>query len=304
VVGVLGTVAAILLPLGALPDVVEQAILFNRSYVLTPGNVNGLLSEAFLQTRSIFVDSQSGLWVAAVGSLALFRRAVGVDSRIGLLAAWVVAAVASIFLGGAHLLVYYYLALVPPLSVCGGWALATAWKVSQPLWRIWLVTGAATLLFYAGQFQVHQFGNAWYSRLESTTHSPEEFVAGSLKGGGGSMFIWGNGAQVYALSGRAPAARFLHTLALSNDFAVNDQMGVHRAELMARLTSAPPAIVVIDTPWLKRSNTLDFPELSALLAQDYELANNPSNPIFAGWQIYRRRPPAATTPAPAGPARG
>lgn len=289
VVAVLGAAAAILVPLGALRDVVEQAILFNRSYVTSPGNVNGLLTQARLETSSVFVDSQSGLWVAALGSLALFRRAVVVDSRIGLLAAWVVASVASVFLGGAHFIVYYYLALVPPLSLCGGWALATAWKVSRAPWRMWLVAAAATLLFYAGQFQLHQFGNAWYSRVESNTHSAEEFVAGSIKDGSGSLFVWGNGSQVYALSGRSPASRFLHTLALSNDFAVNDQVVAHRAELMARLNTAPPAVVVLDTLWLTRSRTLDFPELRALLAREYELTNNPSNPIFSGWQIYRRR---------------
>ena len=107
--------------------------------------------------------------------------------------------------------------------------------------------------------------------------------------------MWGNGAQVYALSGRSPASRFLHTLALSNDFAVNDQMAAHRAELMATLNTAPPALVVLDTPWLTRSRTLDFPELRALLAREYELTNNPSNPIFAGWRIYRRQQPNTTT---------
>jgi len=59
---------------------------------------------------------------------------------------------------------------------------------------------------------------------------------------------------------------------------------------MTTFANTPPQVIAIDTPWLRRARTLDFPELTALIARDYELDNEPSNPIFAGWQIYRRRP--------------
>jgi hypothetical protein len=211
------------------------------------------------------------------------------DPRIWLLIAWVAASAASLLLGGAHLLVYYYLTLVPPLSVCGGWALASVWSRSNALSRFWLVATSLTLLVYASQFQMGQYGKAWYSRLQSTTHIPEEFVAGSIKGGPGTLFVWGNGSQVYALSGRRPATRYLHTLGLSNDFAVHDQVAPNRAELMAKLRSTPPAVIAIDTPWIKKVNTLDFPELQAFLSEQYTLANSPSNPIFEGWEIYQHQ---------------
>jgi hypothetical protein len=63
---------------------------------------------------------------------------------------------------------------------------------------------------------------------------------------------------------------------------------------MSKLQSDPPQVIAIDTPWLRRENTLDFPELSALLGRDYELANSPANPIFEGWEIYRLRSGART----------
>src|SRR5579859_1011947 len=77
---------------------------------------------------------------------------------------------------------------------------------------------------------------------------------------------------------------------LSYDYTVHNELERNRAELMTTFANTPPQVIAIDTPWLRRARTLDFPELTALIARDYELDNEPSNPIFAGWQIYRRRP--------------
>jgi hypothetical protein len=145
------------------------------------------------------------------------------------------------------------------------------------------------LLAASNQLQDHQYGNAWYSRILSNTHSTEEFVAGAIGRESGSLFIWGNGPQVYALSGRVPASRYLHTLAISYDYAVHDELNQNRAELIATLEESPPQVIAVDTPWLRRARTLDFPDLQALIARDYVLSNDPTNPIFDGWQIYRRR---------------
>jgi hypothetical protein len=285
---VLGVSATLLAIIGGLPDVINQAVVFNRYYAGTPNNVNSLFSQFRTQTWNVFSDSQSGLWVAAVGAVPLLPSALRRDRRLWLLIAWVAASAASLMLGGAHLLVYYYLALIPPLAVFGGWALASLWCSISTLSRVWLVVAAAALLAYASQFQMAEYGRVRYSRIESTTHDPEEFVAGSIKGGPGTLFVWGNGSQVYVLSGRPPASRYLHTLALSNDFAIHNQVAPNRAELIAKLQSDPPAVIVVDTPWIKKANTQEFPELRALIAQDYKLTNSPANPIFEGWEIYQR----------------
>jgi hypothetical protein len=286
---VLGAAAVPLAMVGALPDVVDQAILFNLDYVSHPANVNNLLGQVLNQTGRIFFGSQAGLWLAALGGLLLLRERTPMR-QASLVTAWALASVASLMLGGAHLLDYYYLALIPAFSVCGGFGLATLWECNRWSGRIWLLATAATLLGASSQFQVRVYGNAWYSRVISTTHSAEEFVAGSIKGGAGSLFVWGNGAQVYALSGRRPAARYLHTLALSYDYAYHTRLERDRAELIGTLETNPPQIVAVDTPSLRRFKTLEFPELEALLAREYRLANTPSNPIFEGWEIYQRLP--------------
>ena len=131
---------------------------------------------------------------------------------------------------------------------------------------------------YSNQLQRHQYGNAWYSRLISNTHSTEEFVAGALGSGSGSVFVWGNGPQVYALSGRRPASRFVHTLALSYDYAIHSELERNRADLMATFDRTPPRVIAIGTPWLRRAKTLDFPELAALIARDYGLTKRAGNP--------------------------
>jgi hypothetical protein len=53
--------------------------------------------------------------------------------------------------------------------------------------------------------------------------------------------------------------------------------------------TAPPQVIAVDAPWLKRANTLAFPELDAFITQGYALANEPNNPIYQGWRMNRRR---------------
>ena len=103
------------------------------------------------------------------------------------------------------------------------------------------------------------FERVWYERLVSTVWTPEEFVGGSLKDDRASLFVWGNGSQVYALAGGRPASRFLHTLALSSDFGVTADVAEHRRELMATLQANPPDHIALDTPWLKSTGTQPFP---------------------------------------------
>jgi len=280
--------AALFARLGALPDMVQQVVLWNGSYVASPG-LAGLPLQAARQSFKVFMDSQSGLWLAALGAAPLVPRALRGETRLVLLAFWVVASVAGLALGGARFFQYYYVAIVPPLAVCGGWALAALWaRVRDAPGRVWLAAAAASLFVFSAQLQAHELQRAWYGRLVSTTWAPEEFVGGSLQGDRGSLFVWGNGSQVYALSGNRPAARFLHTLALSNDFARAADMAQHRRELMAAFAANPPDHIVLDTPWLSTVGTLDFPELRALLSRDYVLANDPTNPTVSGWEVYRR----------------
>lgn len=287
---VLGATAAVFARLGALTDLIQQVILWNGSYVASPG-LGGLPLQAVRQSFKVFMDSQGGLWLAALGATPLVSRALRGESRIALLALWVLASWLGLALGGARFFQYYYVAVVPPMALCAAWAVVTLWQAIRPGGRVWLGAAVATLFLFSAQFQAHELERAWYERLVSTKWAPEEFIGGSLKSARSatSLFVWGNGSQVYALSGARPASRYLHTLAVSNDFARNGDLAGHRQELLATLQAHPPDHIVLDTPWLTTNGTLDFPELRALLDRDYVLDNDPKNPTMGGWEVYRRR---------------
>jgi hypothetical protein len=275
--------------LGALPQMLDETVLWNFTYVAGPPPGQSFLPLALRQTFKVFTDSQGGLWLAAIGGLLLLPSAMRRDRRLGLLAGWLIASVLGIALGNARFNQYYYVALVPPLALCGAWAVVRLWESSQAATRVWIGAVAAALLVFSGEVQAHYFQQAWYSRVTSTTWSPEEYVAGSLRSNTAPLFIWGNAAQVYAESGRLPATPYLQSLALSNDFGRNPRMQEQRAILMQQLQANPPQIIAIDTPWLKAQNTTAFPELEQLIDQQYTLDNDPKNPIMAGWEVYRKR---------------
>jgi hypothetical protein len=282
--------ACLLARSGALGDELNQAFLFNLAYVGHPANTGDLLPQLLMQTWTVYAGSQSGLWLPGlVGVWLLARNWRRRSWRTSLVFVWLGASVLTILAGGSQVHVNYYLALVPPLAILGGYALVKFWSHGSALEQAAVVAVGVFLVGYSHQLQNHQYGNAWYSRIASNAHSTEEFVAGAIGNGGGSLFVWGNGPQVYALSGRLPASRYLHTLGISYDYAFHDQLGRNRAELISTLEESPPQVIAVDTPWLQRAGTLDFPELRAFIESDYELANSPDNPIFAGWQIYRRR---------------
>jgi hypothetical protein len=285
---VLVLLATLLARSGVLGDVFYQAFVFNLFYVGRPANTNAFFVQLASQTWAVLTGSQIGLWVATFAG-ACFLAAERRSWQASLVLAWLGSSILSILAGGSQLHVNYYLALVPPLAICGGYGLSMLWKHGSVLHRGLLFVGGAVLLVYSNQFQDHQYGNAWYSRMVSNTHSTEEFVAGALGSGTGSLFVWGNGPQVYALAGRVPASRYLHTLGISYDYAVHDQLVRNRAELLSTLQQSPPTMIAIDTPWLRRAKTLEFPELLAFIQSRYELMNAPANPIFDGWEIYRRR---------------
>jgi hypothetical protein len=285
--GVVALAAVALARAGALTDVLDQALMFNLSYVSQPANVNSFPSQLVAQSWAIFDGSQSGLWIAGfLGLLVVVRRDIGDGSLLVL--AWLGSSAITVIAAGSQLHLNYYLALVPPLSVLGGYGIARLWDTQRVVVRAAISAGAVILVLHSNQYQNHQYGNAWYSRVQSNTHSTEEFVAGAVGNGPGTLFIWGNAPQVYALTGRAPASRFLHTIGLSYDYAFHTELQQNRTELIATLESSPPRVVAIDTPWLRRARTLPFPELEAFLASGYRLENDGSNPIYDGWRIYRK----------------
>lgn len=279
---------AIFTGLGVLPEMLRETLLWNITYVAAPPAGQTFLPMAFRQSLKVFTGSQAGLWLAGFGGVLLLARVTWLGKRRGLLGTWLVVSVAGVALGNARFNNYYYVALVPPLALCGGFALVDLCKRSTIAGRLWLGTAVATLLILSGESQAQIVELAWYSRVVSTTRTPEEFIGGQLRGTA-PLFIWGNAAQVYALSGRPPATPYLQTLALSNDFGMNPSMQQERNNLLRLLKANPPTFIAIDTPWLKANNTTPFPELNQFINQNYTLYNDPTSPIIAGWEVYRVR---------------
>jgi hypothetical protein len=248
------------------------------------------LVRAAAQSFKVFSTSQGPLWLAAAGGLLLVRERSKTDARVWLLVAWLASSGASMALGGGRFSQYYFVALVPACAVFGAWALVCLLEGSRPSGRVWLAATTMTLVMYAGHSQADIVLRAANERiLSSTWRMPEEVIADALRDTQGSAFVWGNSPQIFALSGRVPASRYLQTEAVSYDFAISDQVFSNRAELMAELDARRPEHIALDTPWLKAHNTLDFPELRMLLARSYELANDPMDPIMGGWELYRHR---------------
>jgi hypothetical protein len=282
-----GVTCAIFARIGVLGDLLDQAILFNILYVAAPVDRLNIIKSGLAQSLRVFTESQGGLWLAALGGVLLLPRAIRTDRRLGLLIAWTAAACCSIALGNARFSQYYYIVLVPPLSLLGAWGLVALWQRSETFERVWIAAVAGGLLIFSGQAQAQILQDAWYQRITSTRWTPEENVGGALREAQGSLYIWGNASQVYALSGRPPASRYLHSLALSNDFLINPRAPMYRADLMAHLRANPPRWIGIDTPWLTAQQSADFAELRQFISEQYALANDPKNPAQGGWEVYR-----------------
>jgi len=95
---------------------------------------------------------------------------------------------------------------------------------------------------------------------------------------GSRLFIWGFEPVIYTLSGRLPASRYIHDVPQRAAWA----QASSRRILMAELTAAPPAAIVVvrgdRLPWVTGNrldsfeSLRDFPELSAILQSRYRLA--------------------------------
>ena len=92
---------------------------------------------------------------------------------------------------------------------------------------------------------------------------------------GESLFVWGDEGELYPLSGRLPTTRFLNSAGVATN--ADPAVRARRAEMMATLRHAPPAVIVIDRRTAADDpdgrlglNAGYFPELQQLLADHYQ----------------------------------
>jgi hypothetical protein len=162
------------------------------------------------------------------------------------------------------------------------------WAASGRWARLPLVATVAGVLMLGGQLEVQQLQRAWHSRTLSREQTPEELLAAAVRRGPpGPLFMWGAASQLYALSGRPPASRFIHAAATSSSLAHDPEMQKNRETLLADFAEDPPSHIVLDPGLLVAEGGTDFPELDRMLASDYALVTF-GNDSLGDWRLYRR----------------
>jgi hypothetical protein len=231
----------------------------------------------------MFRDGLAVLWLPALLGAVMAWQV----RRWRLVVIWAICDVLALFLGGTKFTREYFVQLVPSMSLLAALGIHSVWRSSysgaERQWlkaafsRAWLVLSLGAVALLSSSFQAGFTLRIWneYVAHGWTTTSVEHLA--SMIGGlppGESLFVWGDEAELYALSGRLPTTRFLNAagLAITGDPAAN----ARRRELISNLASAPPSVIVVD----RRSTDDDpngelglnvgyFPELAQLLSSQY-----------------------------------
>jgi hypothetical protein len=285
--------AAALLPvllylaaIGSLGGFLDQAWRYNAErfligYWQTPG---GLTSPA---TRIDRVASEAGglLFVGTlIGGLALWLGPA--TGRQRLLLWWGVFSLVAI--AGFR----EFAQVVPALALLAAIGIGKIWEAAgreglglgRPLaGRLALLAVLGSIFVLSSSFQLIELRRALYERGPRATPSDPEQIAALLRSPvtpPGPLFVWGNAGQIYALSGRQPATRFV-IAEFTN--TTSPRPGQSREQAIADLRAHPPSAIVVDPhadePGLELSR---FPELAAVMRSCYQrVAQGPPN-----WGIY------------------
>ncbi|HEY1293446.1 MAG TPA: glycosyltransferase family 39 protein [Chloroflexota bacterium] len=290
-------VAVVLVPvvvymavIGSLGGFVDQPWVYNverfvLGYWQTPA---GLASPATRIDR-VIGDAGGLLFVGAVlGGLALWLGPVRGDQR--LLLVWGLFSLVAIAGFREFAQVVAVLALLAALGIGRLWddAGRDGLGLGRPLaGRLALLTIFGSIFLLTSGFQLVELRRALYERGPNGTPADPEMVATYLREAAppGPLFVWGNAGQVYALSGREPATRFViaEFTNTSSPWVVQS-----RQEVMDDLRAKPPSVIVVDPradePGLQLSA---YPALQQLLQTCYQRVTDRGLP--SNWGVYTRR---------------
>jgi hypothetical protein len=186
--------------------------------------------------------------------------------------------------------------VVPSLALLAAFGIGRLWDAAtkdglglgRPLaGRIAVVAVFGTILVLTSSFQLMEFRRAQFERGPAGRPSDPEQIAAYLRESApaGPIFTWGNEAQIYALSGRQPATRFLITEfpRLASPWAATS-----RQQVLEDLRARQPAAIVIDPHTDELEIRLGgFPELAQLIGRCY--ARVPGMP--PQWEVYSQASP-------------
>jgi hypothetical protein len=248
VVGAAALTALFLWRIGSLGGFVDQTWRYNAErfligYWQTPA---GLTSPATRIDR-VATEAAGLLFVGAlVGGLALWAGPA--HGRQRLLLIWGVFSLVAVAGFREFAQVVPSLALLAALGTGRLWEAASrdGLGLGRPAaGRLALVALLGSTFVLSSSFQVVEARRALYERGPTGTPSDPEQIAAFLRGAAppGPVFTWANAGQIYALSGRQPATRFVIAEFTNSTSPRPDQS---RSEVMSDLQARPPSVIVID----------------------------------------------------------
>lgn len=138
--------------------------------------------------------------------------------------------------------------------------------------RFALLAVFGSIFVLSSSFQMIELRRAMYERGPSGKPSDPELIAAYLRQEAppGPLFVWGNAGQIYALSGRQPAARFV-IAEFTN--TTSPRPALSRAQIMQDLALRPPPVMVVDPHADEPGLTLSaFPALARAMDACYQRA--------------------------------
>lgn len=279
---------------GALDGFLEVSFGYNAARVAL--DASGSRVDALSGVRDHLKAMLAGtgvLWVAgvagAVGLVLAFRR---LRAFVGL---WALADLSLL------LVVHEYVQLVASLSLAAAWAVSRTWQAlgtprsassDRIAGRLLLVGLSVMALVATNGRQAAVTLRAWNERVPPRfTASPDEHLASFVRGEarGEPVFIWGEAANVYVLSGQSHASRFINLVPLARPVP-----GVHerRSQLLAELRARPPGLFLLLPPQGRLdprddmlSDISTFPQLTGFLDRCYAEERMPDR--FGRWRMFR-----------------
>jgi hypothetical protein len=279
----LGLACAALAAVGSLDGFIAQAWVYNVERALVGYFVHPVQAPVITVTRVLLESGGVLVVLAILGGVRIAR--VPLRPGTSVLAWW------GLFNLVAVTVFREFVYVVPSFAVLGAFGWVYLWRQVGAVTgrnavrgRGMLLVSCAASLVLTTSFERVQFARARFERGPGAGPSVTEEIGRRVRQEFplGRMFIYGNGAEMYLLSGRLPATQYVNAEALRT---TAPNAAATRAELIATLQANPPPVVVL-APHRDEAelNLAEYPAMRAFLRDCY--AHGPANlDLDPNWTI-------------------